>query len=72
MVNHPFHHFAWPGNKSGACGMKAGDRIIYAIDGRHGRCDEFLSDGDAFVVFDEGSYETVKWNHLEKEPEGGH
>lgn len=62
---HPFAF--WP-NKSGACGMSAGDRIIYTIDGRHGRCDEFLPDGDAFVAFDDGNFATVKWNHLRPEP----
>ena len=48
--------------------MKSGDRIIYTIDGRRGIADEFLHDGDAFVSFDDGERETVKWNHLV--PEG--
>jgi hypothetical protein len=58
------HPYAIPGNQSGANGMKCGDRIVYTIDGRHGVADEFLHDGDAFVSFDDGSFETVKWNHL--------
>jgi hypothetical protein len=61
------HPLAYAGNKSGACGMKSGDRVVYVIDGRHGVADEFLHDGDAFVTFDDGRFETVKWNHLVKE-----
>ncbi|KKL13621.1 hypothetical protein LCGC14_2523970 [marine sediment metagenome] len=44
--------------------MKAGHRVIYEIDGRHGIVDEFLHDGDAYITFDDGACETVKWNHL--------
>lgn len=62
------HPLAFP-NRSGANGMKAGDRIIYTIDGRHGVADEFLHDGDALVTFDGGAFETVKWHHLK--PENG-
>ena len=58
------HPLALTGHRNGANGMKAGDRVIYTIDGRCGVADEFLHDGDAFVTFDDGSYETVKWNHL--------
>lgn len=62
------HPFAFKDNRSGACGMKAGDRVTYSIDGRSGVADEFLHDGDAFVSFDDGKFETVKWNHLVPEP----
>ena len=58
------HPLAQQKYRSGANGMRAGDRIIYTIDGRHGVADEFLHDGDAFVTFDDGKYETVKWHHL--------
>ena len=61
------HPLAFPENRSGANGMKAGDRIVYVIDGRCGVADEFLHDGEAFVTFDDGSYETVKWHHLRPE-----
>lgn len=64
------HPLAWPDNRSGAFDMRAGDRVVYVIDVRHGVADEFLRDGDAFVTFDDGSYETVKWNHLVKEDGG--
>lgn len=64
-VDVPLHPFARPGNRSGAFGMKSGDRVRYVIDGRTGRADEFLHDGDAFVAWDDGSYGTVKWNNLE-------
>lgn len=58
------HPLAFRDNKSGAYDMTAGDRIVYTIDGRHGIADEFLSDGDTFVTFDDGRCETVKCNHL--------
>lgn len=61
------HPLAFPENKSGANGMKAGDRVVYAIDGRCGVADEFLSDGDALVTFDGGGFGTVKWHHLSLE-----
>ena len=40
-------------NNNGANDMKAGDRIIYTIDNRHGTADEFLHDGDCFVSIEE-------------------
>lgn len=61
------HPLAFPGNRSGARTMRAGDRVIYTIDGRRGVADEFLSDGDTFVSFDDGEFGNVKWNHLEPE-----
>ncbi len=61
------HPFAFKGNKSGACGIKAGDRVIYTLDGRHGVLDEATHDGDAYVTFDGEEYAVVKWNHLIKE-----
>lgn len=53
--------------KSGAMGMKEGDRVVYEIDGRHGKAGEFLQDGDCQVDFDDGTSRMVKWNHLHKE-----
>lgn len=50
--------------RSGANGMKEGDRVIYDIDGRHGVAGEFLQDGDCYVTFDDGAGENVKWNNL--------
>ncbi len=47
--------------------MKAGDRVVYSLDGRHGVADEFLHDGDAFVVFDDGEFATVNWSNLKPE-----
>lgn len=61
------HPLAISGKRNGANGMKAGDRIVYLIDGRHGVADEFLHDGDAFVTFDDGSCEVVMWSHLRLE-----
>ena len=58
--------------QNGANGMKAGDRIVHTIDGRQGIADEFLHDGDAFVSFDDGTFETVNWNHLVPEHSSQH
>lgn len=63
------HPFAFTERRSGANGMRNGDRVVYMIDGRHGIADEFLHDGDAFVTFDDGAHETVKWHHLRLENE---
>lgn len=51
--------------RGGAMGMLAGDRVRYTIDGRTGVADEFTHDGDAFITWDDGTFGTVKWNHLE-------
>ena len=58
------HPHAFPNSRSGAFDMMSGDRVVYEIDGRHGVADEFLCDGDAYVTFDDGTCDTVKWNHL--------
>ena len=65
------HPFAQPDKRNGALGMKAGDRVRYRLDGRTGVADEFLHDGDAFITWDDGTYGTVHWNHLEKEQTNG-
>ncbi len=61
------HPLALKDHPNGARGMKAGDRVRYILDGRTGVADEFLSDGDAFVTWDDGTFDTVHWNHLEPE-----
>lgn len=63
MVNF-MHPHAIPENKSGAFGMKAGDKVRYTINNKTGIADEFLSDGDAYITWDDGSYGIVKWNYL--------
>lgn len=68
----PLHPMAFSHTKSGANSgsafeLNAGDRFIYEIDGRHGRADEFLQDGDAYVLFDDGTYDCIKWNHMRPE-----
>lgn len=65
------HPMAFPGNRSGAFDLRAGDRFVYDIDGRHGRADEFLHDGDAYVTFDDGEYATIKWNLMTPERANG-
>ena len=67
--HNPRHPFALRG-RSGAMGMKAGDRVRLKIDGRTGVADEFLHDGDTFMSWDDGSFGTYKWNNLEP-AEGG-
>jgi hypothetical protein len=67
------HPLAFPGNKSGGNSgtdheVTSGDRIIYTISGRRGVLDECLHDGDAFVTWDDGTFGTVKWYHLVREP----
>lgn len=61
------HPFALRGHRNGALGIKAGDRFVYDVDGRHGWADEFLQDGDAFVTFDDGTHDTIKWNLMSPE-----
>lgn len=62
------HPLAIEGKSAGNVGawneVHAGDRIIYLIDGRIGTLDECMHDGDAFVTWDNGTFETVKWHHL--------
>lgn len=66
------HPFAFSGNKSGGNSgtrseVSAGDRIRCDITGRTGVLDECLQDGDAYVTWDDGTFGTVKWNHLSPE-----
>ena len=66
------HPSAFKSNRSGfedrnGKQVKAGNTIIYSIDGRKGVLDEALQDGDAFVTWDDGRYGTVKWHHLAKD-----
>jgi hypothetical protein len=59
------HPLAITGHQNGARGMRAGERIVYILDGRTGTADEFLGDGDALITWDDGTSGIVKWNHLE-------
>lgn len=68
MANQNPHPHAIIPNRSGAFCLNSGDRFIYDIDGRCGWADEFLHDGDAFVTFDDGTHETIKWNLMSPEP----
>ena len=65
------HPLSFPENRGGFTDrqgqeVNAGDRVRYSINGKEGRMDEALHDGDAFVTWDNGDYETVKWHHLVK------
>lgn len=62
------HPFAFVPNRSGTNDMKAGDRVIYLLDGRRGVADEFLQAGDTYVTWDDGTFGNVKWRLLMKEP----
>jgi len=50
-----------PAAQSGANGMKVGDALVYEVDGRGCKATEFLQDGDASVIFDDGTTGMVKW-----------
>lgn len=63
---HPLSTMNPYAHETGAYDMSAGDRICLKSDGREGVADEFLSDGDAFVSFDDGTFGTVRWNDLQK------
>jgi hypothetical protein len=56
-------------NNSGAMGMKAGERLFHIPSQQWCVADEFLHDGDAFVTFDDGRHDTVKWSSLSKAPD---
>jgi hypothetical protein len=62
------HPLAISGRSGGNCGswneVRAGDHVICLITGQTGTLDECLHDGDAFVTWDDGTYETVKWYNL--------
>ena len=45
--------------------VKAGDQVRYTVDGKMATMDEALHDGEAFVTWADGTFGTVKWNHLE-------
>lgn len=60
------HPLAFQGNRSGAGCINAGDRVSYDIDGRRGVMDEALSDGEALMTWDDGTFGIVNWNHLTK------
>ena len=62
----PKHPFALP-SRSGALGMKAGDRVRSRLDGRTGVADEFTHDGETYMTWDDGTFGMYKWNHLELE-----
>lgn len=65
-ANLPKHPLCGPfAQHSGACGMRAGQTVRYAVDGRLCVMDEALQDGDALVTFLTGEHGIVKWNHLE-------
>ncbi len=66
------HPLAFPDNKSGfdlGNGLiEAGDKVISLLDGRKGTMDEALHDGESFVTWEDGTFGTIKWNHLRKMP----
>lgn len=59
------HPLAIRNNRSGACGMRAGDHVRHALTGLTGIADEFLPDGDALVRWDDGSIGQPRWNLLQ-------
>lgn len=61
------HPLALTGHVNGFGNVRAGDRIYHELSHRSGILDEALSDGTAFVTWDDGSFGEVKWNHLRSE-----
>ncbi len=60
-----------PGSQNGfedanGLDVRAGDRVLYTINGRKGLLMEALQDGDAYVQWDDGLRGEVKWRHLLK------
>lgn len=52
------------GGRTSVAGITSGDRVRSRYTGLTGVVDEFLSDGDAFVSWDDGTFGTVKWREL--------
>ena len=50
--------------------MREGDLIYHVPSGLVGILDEALHDGDAFVTWNDGAFETVKWHQLIKIEKG--
>lgn len=65
MSEFPPHPMAMVPNQNSGNGIGYQDRFI-ASDGRHGRMDEALHDGEAFVTMDDGSHEIMNWHQLRK------
>lgn len=61
----PHPHYKSGGTNRNGQQMQSGDRIRCMITGRTGIADEFLSDGDTFISWDDGSFGTAKWYNLE-------
>lgn len=61
---HPMSFGPNGGISRGTNSLRAGERFIYTIDGRHGRADEILQDGDAYVTWDDGTWDCIKWNYM--------
>lgn len=64
------HPFAIVGHRNGGTNkfgqtMEAGCRVRNPFNGKVGVADEFLQDGDAYISYDDGTFDTVKWYHLE-------
>jgi hypothetical protein len=57
------HPFAFPDNDTGALGMKSGQTLI-DNEGNICTADEFLTDGEVFVSYPDGSYSTLKWTQV--------
>lgn len=67
QTTYPPHPYAFPDNRSGAMGVRAGERFVRLTDGRRGRLDEALPDGEAFVTWDDGTHDTIKWGRIAPE-----
>jgi hypothetical protein len=64
------HPLAFTGRRNGGTNkhgvsISAGDRIRNPFNGKCGIADEFLQDGDAYITYDDGTHDCVKWHNLE-------
>lgn len=64
------HPFAFTDHKNGGTNkhgqrMEAGCKVKNPFNGKTGIADEFLQDGDTYITYDDGTFDCVKWHHLE-------
>jgi len=64
------HPMSFPNGHNGGTNkhgqqMKAGDRVRNPFNNKVGIANEFLQDGDTYITYDDGTFDNVKWYHLE-------
>lgn len=64
FADHLPHPLALKNPKGGANGMRNGDIVAFAMNGKPVRMDEALSDGDALCTMLNGEHAILKWGNL--------